>query len=374
MTDRISDIVTGLPQLRSVNDLWHLAERRLAAGDAAFLGDLGVALTERYGSETRDVWQYGSVMDQLLRLLALTPGAANVAQAARLAGGGGRARTRYTAVLLACGKAPAELAGVFSGGGVGGGGTEELRACLVHELVLRGVCLDETPAIARWAASPHWRHHPLGRLPLSLTALEATPPMPGYHLSGSSHGMPERPAGGHRIQAGAENPALDVVEVTTAEDDEAIGAAVAGWFAHSNGRHEARVYELAGPATPEDVAAVLPTLDLACLRDADPLPGLVPCAPEAVWRMLFVSASTGGAYGGGEHGAYGRLAAWRSLGGLAGCPGDDPAEIEPMALACSWFGLDPLTGWFADVAWDVTAVALGPDRRRLAVLAATDTD
>ncbi|WP_307180176.1 DUF6183 family protein [Streptomyces canus] len=40
------------------------------------------------------------------------------------------------------------------------------------------------------------------------------------------------------------------------------------------------------------------------------------CQPEDVWQMLFAEASTGGAYNNGEYGAYGRLAAWRSLAAL----------------------------------------------------------
>lgn len=92
------------------------------------------------------------------------------------------------ASLLASSHLPHDLAVVFAGGAPHA--SEELRACLVHELVLRGVHVAETPGIARWAISPHWSHHPLGWLPLSLSAFEEEPGLPSYHARGGSWPMP----------------------------------------------------------------------------------------------------------------------------------------------------------------------------------------
>jgi hypothetical protein len=91
--------------------------------------------------------------------------------------------------------------------------------------------------------------------------------------------------------------------------------------------------------------------------------------------VLFAAASTGGAYNSGSRGAYGRLTAWRSLAALAGCPeGAAFEEVETRAGDCIWYGFAADTKWFEQVAWDVGLAALTPDRRRLLVLAATDTD
>lgn len=99
------------------------------------------------------------------------------------------------------------------------------------------------------------------------------------------------------------------------------------------------------------------------------------CPPGQAWRVLFAAASTGGAYNSGSHGAYGRLAGWQSLAALAGvADGAGSAEVEARAAECAWFGFDARTDWFEQVAWDIGLAALAPDRRRLAVLAATDTD
>ncbi|MER6678909.1 DUF6183 family protein [Streptomyces sp. NPDC000983] len=65
----------------------------------------------------------------------------------------------------------------------------------------------------------------------------------------------------------------------------------------------------------------------------------------------------------------------KSLAALAGCPeGTSAAEVEAQVLDCVWHGFSAGTTWFEHVAWDVGLAVLSPGRRRLAVLAATDTD
>ena len=44
VADHIQEIVTRLPCLKSVTDVWKTVDRRLARGDAVFLADLGIAL------------------------------------------------------------------------------------------------------------------------------------------------------------------------------------------------------------------------------------------------------------------------------------------------------------------------------------------
>ncbi len=96
------------------------------------------------------------------------------------------------------------------------------------------------------------------------------------------------------------------------------------------------------------------------------------CPPAEAWRVLFGAASAGGAYNAGARGAYGRLAAWQSLTALAGAT---PATVESRATACRWFAFAaPTSTWYTQIAWDRGLAALSPDGRRLAVLAATDTD
>ncbi|MER6200251.1 DUF6183 family protein [Streptomyces sp. NPDC001586] len=373
MDDRIQRIVTALPDLTKVTDVWAVADGRVAQGDPAFCADLGIALADAYGSG--QVWQYRSVFGHLLRLLATTPGPANAAQALRLVSAKAvtsRKLDRFTASLLASGQEAGALAAAFTGPA-----SEELRACLVHELVLRGVAVAETPGVAGWATSPHWRHHPLGRLPLTLSDVEGVPDLPRYGPRGSSHSIPFGPSESRALvkAAGAHVPSAE--EATTEASATAMARAVANWAEESNGRIEARVFDLTAPLDPVFLPNTLLALGLECLRGAGGKAALSVSvlAPDQAWAVLFAAASTGGAYNSGSFGAYGRLAAWQSLAALAGCPEDAAVgEVEARVRDCVWHGFDAGTKWFEQVAWDIGLAALAPDRRRLAVLAATDTD
>ncbi|WP_109005316.1 DUF6183 family protein [Streptomyces rishiriensis] len=375
MADRIQKIVTKLPDLKSVTDVWKVADRSLARGDAAFLADLGIALAGAYGSDAGRIWQCRSVFDYLLRLLATTSGPGNVAQALRLVSSAGAADgklDRYAASLLASSQPAKELAVAFTGHA-----TEELRACLVHELVLRGAGVMETPGIAGWAMSPHWRHHPLGWLPLALSDVEGRPDLPSYGARGGSHSMPYGPSPGSKVRgdAGAHVPSAE--ETTTEAAAKGIGAAVANWAEESNGRIEARVFDLAAPLEAESVLSMLLGLGLECLKGAGKKTAfsVAACPADQAWRVLFAAASTGGAYNFGTRGAYGRLAAWQSLASLSGIAEGDPVEeVEARARECAWYGFGAETKWFERVAWDIGLAAVSPERRRLAMLAATDTD
>jgi hypothetical protein len=382
MVDRVAQIVATLPELKDVRGVWEVADRRLAQGDAAFVAELGIALVERYGSAADQVWQYESVFDHLLRLLTTTLGQRNVERALWLvaaAGSGDRNGDRFLASLLASGQPPEDLAVVFAEGSAPGGASEELRACLVHEMVLRGVAVTEVPGIARWTSSPHWRHHPLGWLPLWLSGVEEAQHLP-HHSAGSSaypgsFGPSEGPG---LLQDRALTACIPAAREMTAPSMASVMAvAVAGWAEESNGRIEARVFDLAEPVDAEVVPDMLAAVGLECLSGLRQRSrfSISSCPPAQPWRMLFFAASVGGAYNQGWFGAYGRLAAWRSLAGISGAAeGASAAEVERRVQECDWFSFDADTDWFEQVAWDIGLAAVRPGRQRLAVLAATDTD
>lgn len=374
VADRIQKIVTELPELEDVTGVWAVADDRVAQGDAAFAADLGIALARTYGSGTR-MWQYGSVFDHLLRLLATTTGLENATQALRLVSSpavADRKLDRCAASLLASSQEATDLSVAFTGHA-----PEELRACLVHELFLRGVDVEETPAIAAWATSPHWSHHPLAWLPMRLSDIEGAVDLPSYSTRGSSHSTPYGPSKSREsaVIAGAAVPSVE--DATTAAVATAMATAVANWAEESNGRVEARVFDLAAPLDSALVPNALLALGLECLHGVGKKAALSVAVQSAAqaWRVLFAAASTGGAYNSGSYGAYGRLAAWQSLAALAGCPeGAAVNEVEARVVNCTWHGFDADTKWFEQVAWDIGLAALAPDRRRLVVLAATDTD
>ncbi|MEU1287965.1 DUF6183 family protein [Kitasatospora sp. NPDC005856] len=374
MADQIQKIVTGLPDLKDVTGVWAVADSRVAQGDAAFAADLGIALARTHGTGGQ-MWQYRSVFDHLLRLLATTTGPENVAQALRLVSSAEVASTkldRYTASLLASSHEATDLAVAFTGRA-----SEELRACLVHELVLRGVVVEEMPGIAGWATSPHWSHHPLGWLPLTLSDMERSADLPSYSIRGSGHSMPYGPSESRELAVITSARVPSAEETTTQASATAMAKAVANWAEESNGRIEARVFDFAEPVDAQLVPNALLTLGLECLGGVGKKTALsVAGLPLAqAWRVLFAAASTGGAYNSGSYGAYGRLAAWQSLAALAGSPeGATAGEAEAGVRDCVWHGFGADTKWFEQVAWDIGLAALAPGRRRLAVLAATDTD
>ncbi|GIH25743.1 hypothetical protein Aph01nite_40530 [Acrocarpospora phusangensis] len=360
MTDEIAKIVAALPAMTKVTGVWATAEERLARGDAAFVADLGIALA---GPDDPRMWQARSVRRHLLRLLAFAPGVEAVSQTLRLVSAYQTDTPelgRHGMELLAACHPAGELAAAFSGGDV----PADLRACLVQELVLRKAAVEEIPGVRGWLASPDWLSHPLSWLPLTLRAVEGEPPLPQYSVRGRSvpfwSGIPKEPG----VPSEA---ATRVTETTTDVAAALIAAAVANWAEESRGRVEARTYALAGPL------GGFAELGLACLEGKPAT--IVPGRPDRAWRLLFSAASTGGAYNSGLRGAYGRLAAWRSLAGLSAAPeGATAAEVEERAGQCAWFTFGADSGWFKRIAWDIGLAAVTSDGQTLSVLAATDSN
>ncbi|WP_406111557.1 DUF6183 family protein [Kitasatospora purpeofusca] len=387
--DELPKLLTTPMTDRNAQTLERLARRRLKRGGAAFVADLGIGLAQRHRSmpaHSDASAVFDDLFDSLVRLLAATRGPGHVDELLRLLAAGrpeDPEHDRFVASLLASCQVPADLAVVYEEGVAV---SEELRACLLHELVLRGVPVAELPGIARWATSPHWRDHPLGALPLVLAEPEREPDLPAYSVDGSSCGFPcPDPEERHPAPRLGAAP-VAAVETTTAATARAMTSAVANWAERPEepeGRVEARTFAFAEPLEADTVPGALLALGLDCLTDLGDLPepgtktafGVVPVEAAEVWQFLFAASSTGGAYDSACYGAYGRLHAWRSLAALAGAPPDAPAsEVEARVRECTWYRFGADTPWFHRVVWDLGVLALSPDGRRLAVLAATTTD
>ena len=73
--------------------------------------------------------------------------------------------------------------------------------------------------------------------------------------------------------------------------------------------------------------------------------------------------------------ASGRYRTWKALGGLSGAPSDASVEeINTLCNECWWFGFNADGKWFYDNSLDIGLIALRPDGKSLALLAATATD
>lgn len=291
-------------------------------------------------------------MDRIERHLALTPSAARTAAAFSIALDERMPLSRLPrlAALLAQEQDPTGLLALLADLGPGTHATE-LGACLLHELVLRGVSVA---AVAeQWTA--RLAGHPLAALPLSQLPGEERLPLPKFRLDGHSMGMPFGPGTAEVTAAGP----VPVAERQPTPPD--VTAAVTTWLTKSNGMAEAALFTLVKPLADVGIRT-LASLGL------DSVAGngiaLRKATLADVVGMLFAAAAGGGAYDHGLDGAYGRAATWRSVAAL--CDGD-PA-------GCAWWTFDAANDWFARVAWDIGIACLRRGGRGLAVLAATDVD
>jgi uncharacterized protein (TIGR02996 family) len=293
--------------------------------------------------------------------------------------------TRQVASRLAYEQPPGVLLAILDGF-KGESGYRELLACLAQEMVVRGVVLAGIPAAEELAAELREIGHPLSHLPLHLTAAEGylRPLLPAYAFGGEGRAMPFAPPAAAAPRPLPPGPRIDGITDTNASTDalafSSLRAAIHDWLEHSNGRAEERFFVTRIPIREDALSAgTLLSLRLDCLAGANE--GELQAeqiGPTDAFAVMFSAASQGGAYGApegdGMFGAYGRAAAMRSLGALAGTPEDDIEAISTAACRCLWVRLGTATDWFYHVAWDYGLLAVRPDRMSVAVLAVTDTD
>lgn len=297
-------------------------------------------------------WKFDHAMANVERRIALKPSPERAAAAVTI-GLDDRmphARLPHLAQLLAQAQPANVLLSLLADLAPGTPATE-LGACLLHEMVLRGVSVD--PVAARWTT--RLAGHPLGALPLAPQPGEDDLSLPNFQLNGASMDMPYGPGPAEVTAAG---PVPSVERQPTPPD---VTAAVTTWLTRSNGRAEAALFTLATPI--DDIGVrTLESLGLDCLA-GDGL-ALRRSTLSEVVALLFAAAAAGGAYDHGLGGAYGRAATWRSVTALS--------DGDPTG--CTWWTFDAANDWFARVAWDIGIVCLRRNGRELAVLAATDVD
>ncbi|WP_079177273.1 DUF6183 family protein [Streptomyces sp. MUSC 14] len=357
---------------------WHEIETWAKRGETERITDLGTVLAEQRRETYERLRMLDGDLGHVLRVLALTPGRRFVQQLLPLAVQAGQARMghgcapRLLASLIAEAQPLEDALYVLRDSG---DRHEELRACLFHELLLRGT--DPETLVPRHALRPDRTLHRLAWLPDRLADMERGA---GFHSrsyqgrrKGFRYGL-SAPVGVDRGARRAAAAGHVLREVSSLDAIAAIGwpPEAGGW-----GDHEARVFVADQPIPRDEVLAVLATLPMDCvagLGDDDRFEG-EPCSLDDVWQTLFATGSLGGIYHEGIYGAYGRLAAWRSIAELSGAgPAESAQEVERRARACAWYRFEADSEWFHNELDDYGIAALTPDGRRLAVLAATDTD
>jgi hypothetical protein len=139
---------------------------------------------------------------------------------------------------------------------------DELRACLFHELLLRGADTETRGPLRDWTlARPGW--HPLAWLSTHRRDFEAGVKVPSRSLRGSAGGVSSQlPTTGLMdtpTPRSSEPSALQ--DIATAD---VYGTIVAALQAGDWGACGAWVFRLDQAVTPDQVPALLPTLPMAC--------------------------------------------------------------------------------------------------------------
>ncbi|WP_328862061.1 DUF6183 family protein [Streptomyces sp. NBC_00306] len=364
-------------------------QHRASAGDLDWAATLGVEVVRLAAGEGEGRSAYLYLLDRVQTVLASVPGRRSLCALMRvpvsLSPGGSSQVTaeRRLAQMVASGHRAEDIVRVVYGREPGTAATHEFKACLLHEMVFEAVPITEYPALQSFGERLADEEHPLAVLPLHLLPTERGLRRPPHAPRDWTWALPPSTVAQHSDQATLKvssemrrrNAEVDPAEITVAEVAEVMGAAVHHWREQSNGMVAAQEFWSAVPVSPDDFAAVFERLPLTAWPEAAVTARLHSASADRVLTVLLTAAVRSPAYGPGLNRAYGRLAAWRSLGGLVGAPADAVIDhIAAMVEQTRWFIADPSSDWFHQVVWDLAVAALRPDRHEIAVLTATDTD
>lgn len=253
-------------------------------------------------------------------------------------------------------------------------GDEEVRhlfACWTQELVIRGHSFaGDAHVEVLWDALRDDRHA-LASLPLSRLELEAgfEEQLPRESLNGSSHAIPFHVDAARLVELTAAP-----TTATRLATPPSLKSAINHWHTSSNGELDLGVFALTPPSRTID-GRVLTALGLASIGDvgeAEVKVNALEPAQAATW--LFAAAAQSSMYGQGLRGAFGRLAAWRSVQGFTGA--GEPFELtrlEGAVARCRWASFSSGSAWFTGIV-ELGLACLREGGASIAVLAATDTD
>ncbi|MBK3573537.1 hypothetical protein JHN63_06825 [Streptomyces sp. MBT65] len=387
MTERIKELLDS--DVSAASTLGEEIQHRVSSEDFEWAALLGAELAHRAAQEDEDSSEHAFLLDRLQTALAGTAGQRSLRALMCLpsslrAGESAQTRAeRRLAQMVALGHRPSDIVPVVYGEQLGTAASDEFKACLLHELVLKGVAVPAYPLLRSFGEALVAEGHPLAPLPLHLLPAERALLRPAHAPQDWTWALPpatvEKQSDRPELRVSPEmrlrSAAVDPADITVPEVAEAMSAAVRHWVEESNGMVAAQEFWSASAVSPDDFAAVFERLPLTAWPTGESRARLYPADSDRVLRVLLTAAVRSPAYGSGMFGAYGRLAAWRSLGGLVGAAPEAPLpHTATLVEQTHWFIADPSSDWFHQVAWDLAVAALRPGGQEIAVLAATDTD
>lgn len=254
----------------------------------------------------------------------------------------------------------------------------EVVTPLVQESVARGADYEKDEQICAFWQKCKKESNPLAWLPLHRMDIEGSVSFPIYGAGRSVKHLPSTSTEGKLDkQPTRTTPERPFTAVPIQFNEEAAARCVQSWQKRSNGKSESKLFEISSAISPTDLSTKqLLKLQLECVAGMTPREvEFKPVPADRVFEMLFGVASSGGAYSGGEGGAYGRLAAWQSLAALTGVGASGTVDdVYNAVKQSSWWSLSSTSKWFYNIAWDLGVVCLRPDKRHIAVLVASDQD
>ncbi len=249
---------------------------------------------------------------------------------------------------------------------------------LIQESVARGARYDDVEPISTFWKALSEQEEPLAWLPLHRVDIERSANFPRYGRSANDMHLPSSNVTDELEKHLSTNPHGKSFKTVPLTFDQVPAArCVSKWTEHSNGKFEAKLFQTTSPITAADVSAKnLSNLQLECLAGAKQRDIKVDIVtPERLFAILFSAASNGGAYPSGVEGAYGRLAAWKSLAAIVGAADNASFnEVSSAVKQSGWCSFESPAEWFYNIAWDFGIVCVRPDKRHIAVLAASDED
>ena len=373
--DAVQEFVEWVLTLDTWGVAWRLLREKYDAGDFRFLGDVVIAAADRRqpDGEQRPA-SLDSVRDHARMLLAMSTTGAAAVEFARTAPVVSDRALASDAAHIASQQPLADAVQSF----VGPADTADVhrfRELLAQELVLRHPAAGSDATLSAWWGSDR-PADPLRWLPPVLADFEHDPIMPAYSLGGSSCGIPHGPVcdDDHNVGGPARPPRRRPWSPQPEDRDRSdlLLAPFAEFW-----KKEFRTVRFDAPLAVDDVADALLSVDLEALAGVEHGPKLwceeVPA--HDVWEQMFAAAANGSAYGSGRGGGPGRLVAARAMAALMDLRAGTAFIDLPVAAAeHTWYRFDAQSDWYEQVAWDSGIACLAPDRRQLAVVAASDTD
>ncbi|MFE3687513.1 DUF6183 family protein [Streptomyces sp. NPDC059095] len=387
MRNNIAGIVASLPEAdcAEISKLSEEIRVCIAAGRFDWIGELATAVFAQAVNKGAETGSYELILDHAVRALAEYPSVESLQTLLRIPSTLGSSKVerdrgeRRLASLVAHGQHAEHIERVLFDTSSESAHSQNFLACLIQELVLSSVVIEQYPKVISFAERLISERHPLGVLPLRLLPEEevlrrppdAAPDWTWAVPPGSTTvNLPQEllPGSDHELD-------IEIAETSVPESANAMAAAVNHWRTQSNGRVVAQDFWTADPIAREQFPDIFKQLPLAPWNFEPSQARLYPSTLDLTLRTLLSAATLGPAYGPGLYGAYGRLATWQSLGGLTGCPADTPVtHIAEVARGAYWFRTDIKSAWFYEVAWDLSVAVLRPGGQEIAFLAATDTD